>query len=389
MPLLRSRISARPGAVESKWLFSNGSSCYKRGVSTSKLRPNLFDHATSELSQDAIISWLLEWGSPQFSEADAQLHQCSHNLLAHFFALHDMAMPDAIEKVEIFRQSNNIDVLCIVNDTYPIIIEDKTGSQEHSGQLAKYYQDVTGRNFRREHILPIYFKTHEQSCYAAVREHGYKVFSRGDLLKILRRCTSSSDIFTDFRTKMEALEADFLSYRTLPPAEWYWHSWIGFYKELQTELKQEGECWGYVSNPSGGFLRFTWGWQHDDQYQCGVYLQLEETKFCFKIGDVEQQVRHSARAKWNQLFETQMPQHDFHVDRPARFGNGTYMTVAVLRGDYRLVGPNGLLDLPNTLNRINHIDAAFRAIVAQSLQEHASTPSQGPAAEAVQASLTV
>lgn len=281
-----------------------------------------------------------------------------------------------IEKVEIFKQSKNIDVLCIVNDTYPIIIEDKTGSQEHSGQLAKYYQDVTGRHFRRENILPIYFKTHEQSCYAGVHEQGYKVFSRGDLLEILRRCTSANDIFTDFRARMEALETDFLSYRTLPPAEWYWHSWIGFYKELQTELKEEGECWGYVSNPAGGFLRFTWGWQHDDQYQCGVYLQLEETKFCFKIGDVEQAARHSARAKWHQLFEARTPDYDFYVDRPARFGNGTYMTVAVLRGDYRLVGPDGLLDLPGTLKRIRHIDATFRAIVANSLREHRAMPSQ-------------
>jgi hypothetical protein len=101
-------------------------------------------------------------------------------------------------------------------------------------------------------------------------------------------------------------------------------------------------------------------------------LQLEETKFCFKIGDVEQDVRHSARAKWHQLFETRMPQHNFHVDRPARFGNGTYMTVAVLRGDYRIVGPDGLLDLPNTLKRIKDIDAAFRTIVGLSLQENAS-----------------
>ena len=73
------------------------------------------------------------------------------------------------------------------------------------------------------------------------------------------------------------------------------------------------------------------------------------------------------------LFETQMPQHDFHVDRAAQFGNGTFMSVAVLRGDYRLVGPNGLLDLPNTLNRKPH-RRCFPAIVAQSLQEHASTP---------------
>lgn len=36
--------------------------------------PNLFDIATSELSQDAFITWLLRWASPEFAQADAALH---------------------------------------------------------------------------------------------------------------------------------------------------------------------------------------------------------------------------------------------------------------------------------------------------------------------------
>ena len=29
------------------------------------MKPNLFKYATSELSQDAFICWLLEWAKPQ------------------------------------------------------------------------------------------------------------------------------------------------------------------------------------------------------------------------------------------------------------------------------------------------------------------------------------
>ena len=32
-------------------------------------RPNLFDYATKELSQDAVICWLLKWSGAQAEEA--------------------------------------------------------------------------------------------------------------------------------------------------------------------------------------------------------------------------------------------------------------------------------------------------------------------------------
>ena len=37
-------------------------------------RPNLFKFATSELSQDAFICWLLSSASPENKEEDAKLH---------------------------------------------------------------------------------------------------------------------------------------------------------------------------------------------------------------------------------------------------------------------------------------------------------------------------
>jgi hypothetical protein len=40
-------------------------------------RPNLFSYATSELSQDAFICWLLSWASLEYKDVDGQLHQCA------------------------------------------------------------------------------------------------------------------------------------------------------------------------------------------------------------------------------------------------------------------------------------------------------------------------
>ena len=38
------------------------------------MKPNLFNYATSELSQDAFLLWLLEWANPSNSEYDPELH---------------------------------------------------------------------------------------------------------------------------------------------------------------------------------------------------------------------------------------------------------------------------------------------------------------------------
>ena len=42
-----------------------------------KNKPNLFDYATSELSQDAILAWLIQWADEQFLETDKHLNQCA------------------------------------------------------------------------------------------------------------------------------------------------------------------------------------------------------------------------------------------------------------------------------------------------------------------------
>jgi hypothetical protein len=36
--------------------------------------PNLFDFATSELSQDAFICWLASWADPSYRDDDEALH---------------------------------------------------------------------------------------------------------------------------------------------------------------------------------------------------------------------------------------------------------------------------------------------------------------------------
>ncbi|MGM0520202.1 MAG: hypothetical protein ACQERD_11250, partial [Campylobacterota bacterium] len=48
--------------------------------------PNLFDYATSELSQDAVIGYMLAWANPHCKKTDAQMHDLSTKFLDKIFA---------------------------------------------------------------------------------------------------------------------------------------------------------------------------------------------------------------------------------------------------------------------------------------------------------------
>lgn len=331
-------------------------------------RPNLFEFATSELSQDAAIAWLLSWADPSCESIDGDLSQCARKIIAKFFALHGKEAPGTISKIKVSRQDSWIDILCIVNGEYAIVIEDKASATIHGDQLDRYFRTVEGRGFSVEKMVPIYFKTHDECSSSKILESGYRTFSRGDLLEILRGCESGNHILCDFRERIEELEEGFASYRSLPLDDWHGGSWMGFYKELETALEGNACKWYYVANPSGGFQCFVFPWLWDDSYDCGVYLQLEEAKLCFKVGEPDPKDRRAVREKWHKIFLRQSKEHGFEVERPGRFGSGAYMTVALLKDDYRAIRNDGLLDFDKTADLLRQIDVGFRKIVAMNAE---------------------
>ena len=76
--------------------------------------PNLFEYATSELSQDASICWLISWASSEYASSDPALHKCAVSLLKTFFKKHSRKFSKKIESVEIDKQKNNIDILVTI-----------------------------------------------------------------------------------------------------------------------------------------------------------------------------------------------------------------------------------------------------------------------------------
>lgn len=109
-------------------------------------RNNLFNFATSELSQDAIICWCLNWFN---DNSNPRLKEMAISLVKR------MAGDIAVSSVDIARQFSEkvqmengtiihvkVDVLAIINKDIGLIIEDKTTSDVHDNQIFRYVDGI-------------------------------------------------------------------------------------------------------------------------------------------------------------------------------------------------------------------------------------------------------
>ena len=329
--------------------------------------PNIFNFATSELSQDAFICWLLSWASPDLKLEDKGLHDCGTALIAAFFYKMKIKKPSKFECVKVHKQYKNIDVLCVVNNEYPIIIEDKTDTKNHSKQLERYYNEILGKGFSESKIIPIYYKTEDQSSYTEVERNKYKPFLRDDILGVLNTYTGTNQILIDYRERLRQISAETESYLVIPPREWTWRAWKGFYMRLQKELDYGN--WGYVPNQSGGFLGFWWGFENDSE--CQQHLQLEGcpsksekkpflNKLHLKIKVENKTMRSSLRDKWYKRYTSKANASGLSFRKPDRFGSGKHMATSTLP-DY-IQCSEGLVDIPMTVSLLDRANEVFTRI---------------------------
>ena len=248
------------------------------------MKPNLFTHATSELSQDAFILWLLEWANPKCATEDKALHETAQEFVRLLLENKDLE----IHSVDCKKQEHHIDVFAIVNEKYALIIEDKTYSSEHSNQVERYSKWVKKhKEYSKLELHCVYFKTGNESLYKLNKlaekydlEH-FTIVTRKDVLNVLHKTESHNAILRDYVDHLQNLQDRTNSYLTLPITDWKSWEWQGFYMSLETELGS-GD-WGYVANPNGGFWGFWWHWkQLCSRPEVELYLQFEQNKLCVK-----------------------------------------------------------------------------------------------------------
>ena len=318
------------------------------------MKPNLFKFATSELSQDAFILWLLEWANPKCATEDKALHETAQEFVRLLLENKDLE----ILSVNCKKQEHHIDVFAIVNEKYAIIIEDKTDTSEHNNQLERYEKWVTEQkeySALETHIVyykrgnESYFRLNKMTDKYALKR--FTILTRKDVLEVLTKCTTNNLIFCDYVEYIQDIQRQTEAYQSLPVSDWSYYTWQGFYMALEKEL-QTGD-WGYVPNKQGGFWGFYWHWKKaSSNPDVDIYLQLEEKKLCVKAyqkDGVEKGYIYSP-----QLVEL-AKEKNISLIKPDRLRKGTTMTLAV----HKFPDTANFLDIVQLLREIeNFLDEA-------------------------------
>ena len=301
---------------------------------------NLFGYATSELSQDAFICWLLSHAKTNNQNKNPAITQCALDVI------HEIPqLSKATDISDIWRQFSTgnvrIDILLKI-DNYKVIIEDKIGSAATDSQIQSQKNALIASGVPANQIICVFYKTIPQ-CYRP--KTADKIFNRADLLKIFNKYKTiiHSDIFIDYVEYLENFDHEENLYKTLPVSQWWGAPYMGFFEHLiKTGLVSKQNWWGYVPNPNGGFMCLSW---HPLSYNeldniglteeyCDEFkLQIENDKIAVKIsadvGKCDKAKVIRARQAIFDYFQKCIP----YFKKPQRRVFANWMTVGYIRYD--------------------------------------------------------
>lgn len=307
---------------------------------TNNKKNNLFDFATSELSQDAFICWLLNFAHKNHLDEDIVLTECAKDILVKILP----DEPNPVITSDIARQHKNIDILIEVNKKYNIIIEDKTFSNVHDDQIKRYKEILLDEG--KSNIKSVYFKIVEQPFVEDVDIH----LTRKDLLDIFKKYVNETEniIFKDYYEYLREIDADVNSFKNEPIKRWrekYNHAYKGFFTHLvQDNIIQTNEDdvingrynWKYVANPSGGFWCLWWfsiksecldSCNLLEKYIDELYLEIEDNQIVIKMTGDSQDAQD---VRWS-LFN--FCKNNVNEFNKKTFRKGKHMTVGYLDFD--------------------------------------------------------
>lgn len=198
----------------------------------SKISRNFFNHVRLEKALDGMVAWLISCAT----DPDATLCEVGRSFV-RFLLRSDLRAADRIiesavlgadgiplrfdgpgEVSRILRvqtQHRRIDVYsCAEIDGHIVsfVIEDKTDTTEHSGQLARYRRIVQSDNIREDYIKLIYLKTgmpYDGELESAASAH-YCYIGVHDLAGFLGRepaASAPSDLLRQYREYIETAAA--------------------------------------------------------------------------------------------------------------------------------------------------------------------------------------
>lgn len=331
------------------------------------MRPNIFDYATSELSQDAFLAWYCMWADEVMTD-DMELHESARAFLKKYIAIQQKDYHEAIRTISVKRQYKHIDVLVEINNDLYVVIEDKVNTGPHSNQLERYADAIIGRK------VLLYVKTGDESQKRKkdVENKGYIVIDRVKLLNDLEKCKSANEIFEDFVKRLRKIEEVTHTYRN----SYVWNATqvVGFYKDMEQVLPNSN--WRHVDNPNKGSFVLNWSWLQ--MPECRIYFEFSFPSWCaadkkpylphFKLlvkitADTEPEDRSEKHAMRLRLMYQHVNAFEKHANgllhRPKKLRTGRYMTIAEV-GCAQLISDPASINIKQISERLRPYEEIVR-----------------------------
>ena len=181
-------------------------------------RNNIFNFATSELSQDAFICWCLNW----LNYKDSELRDLAVDLLKAFG---EESISDN-QEIIIKRQFKKVDILVVLKELNRVyIIEDKVNSSERKDQIGKYKNEI-GKEYKNSEIKTVYFKTGFH--FSPDKNVKVNKIITGKIFKeILKKYRNKNEILDSYykylaeKLRIQENEKDYLECKT--ESHWDWN----------------------------------------------------------------------------------------------------------------------------------------------------------------------
>ena len=351
--------------------------------------PNLFDFATKELSQDAVICWLIAWADADATEgpADGGLRQCGRAFVDALFATWEdwgtVELGDHI-RTEVRRQQNRIDVLARIDGRYVLLIEDKTDTGAHDDQLGRYRKTVLDEKtafgaVANDDLFPIYVKTGNHSLKDGLHAEGkdYAVFDRTDFLRVLDAYEGPNPILLDFRDHLRRWQRKTDSFRSWTedaltngdnegsPSRL---GWEGFYRCIEEDyLVHTDDYWGSLTSQVGSYGGI-WIEPPETGRNSRFALWIEENRISFRLygapdGTCSVDGMNRGKEYWANAFTESS---DGWLTKPSRFAatKTKPMCVAEWKG-WLAFGDDGRLDMDETVQNLNWAKEILRSTIKE------------------------
>jgi len=192
---------------------------------------NLFEYATSELSQDAFIAWLVSWADDKYIESHTSLNKLAHEFIDVLTCKADIE----VKSIKIRRQYENIDLVLILNDgEYMVCVEDKVDSNIHTNQLYRYKENIeskdklniNGVEHQPKEIFFCYYKTGIVNTYLEPLAIDYNIVNIEIILNLFEKHSNALEnhILNDYFNHLKEVKRK------------QEKSWYALYKTIYQEL---------------------------------------------------------------------------------------------------------------------------------------------------------